>query len=61
MTFDLNRPRPPSSWRRLIRTRTRRLSARIRRRDPARYRQTLREIAELAVHALAQHDADRPS
>ena len=56
---DLNADRPPSAWRRLLKTRTRRITGRYARKHPDGYRQTLTEIAEIAVAALGQHDADR--
>ena len=53
--LDLTAPRPPSAWRRLIRTRTRRLTGRYARKDPAEYRRTLDEIVAIARAAADQH------
>jgi hypothetical protein len=52
---DLDRRRSPSDWRSLIHARVGRLRAS---KPAAVRRQALVEIAELAVRALAQHDAE---
>ena len=56
---DLSVNRSPSGWRRLLKTRVRRLTGRLQRDDPEQYRATLASIATVATHALAQHDADQ--
>lgn len=52
--LDLSRERTPSALRGLIRTRSRRLSSRIKKRDPERYYESLTEIRDLAEAALLQ-------
>lgn len=51
---DLSKPRSPSGWRRLLKTRVRRLTARLRDNRPSEYRRALREIRAIADAALRQ-------
>lgn len=51
---DLSTPRSPSGWRRLLKTRVRRLTGRRRDTRPSEYRRSLREIREIADAALRQ-------
>lgn len=56
--LDLTENRTPSGLRRLIRTRSRRLSSRIKKRDPERYYQSLTEIRDLVEAALSQDQGE---